>query len=147
VRRAVLFNLSKFLAKLFVILIVALAVIARSAATWRSRKSGVMDRHASLNGMDAPASYRHQCAKVWGVFNNPLKREGASTMKVTTIGLDLAKDVFQICAADANGKILYNKQLQRPLLGAQAPSDGSPGQTHAPAVRQALRQNAQERCC
>ena len=34
-------------------------------------------------------------------------------MKVTTIGLDLAKDVFQICAADANGKILYNKQLRR----------------------------------
>ena len=34
-------------------------------------------------------------------------------MKVTTIGLDLAKDVFQICAADASGKILYNKQLRR----------------------------------
>lgn len=34
-------------------------------------------------------------------------------MKVTTIGLDLAKDVFQICAADASGRILYNKQLRR----------------------------------
>ena len=34
-------------------------------------------------------------------------------MKVTTIGLDLAKDVFQVCAADASGKILYNKQLRR----------------------------------
>ena len=79
----------------------------------QSMHSEGMDCHASLNGMDAPASYRHLCAKVWGVFNNPLKREGASTMKVTTIGLDLAKDVFQICAADANGKILYNKQLRR----------------------------------
>ncbi|MCM2342496.1 MAG: hypothetical protein NDI87_15215, partial [Rhodoferax sp.] len=65
-----------------------------------------MDCHAALNGMDAPASYRHRCAKVWGVSNNPRQREGASTMKVTTIGLDLAKDVFQICAADASGKIL-----------------------------------------
>ena len=34
-------------------------------------------------------------------------------MKVTTIGLDLAKDVFQVCAADASGKVLYNKQLRR----------------------------------
>lgn len=34
-------------------------------------------------------------------------------MKVTTIGLDLAKDVFQVCAADANGKTVYNKQLRR----------------------------------
>lgn len=34
-------------------------------------------------------------------------------MKITTIGLDLAKDVFQVCAADASGKILYNKQLRR----------------------------------
>ena len=34
-------------------------------------------------------------------------------MKVTTIGLDLAKDVFQVCAADASGKTLYNKQLRR----------------------------------
>ncbi|MCM2342400.1 hypothetical protein, partial [Rhodoferax sp.] len=52
---------------------------------------------ASFNGMDAPVSNRHRCAKVWGVSNNPRQREGASTMKVTTIGLDLAKDVFQIC--------------------------------------------------
>src|SRR5665647_2795530 len=82
----------------------------RGDPCWRTAD---MDCHAALNGMDAPASYRHLCAKVWGVFNNPLKREGASTMKVTTIGLDLAKDVFQICAADASGKILYNKQLRR----------------------------------
>ena len=34
-------------------------------------------------------------------------------MKVTTIGLDLAKDVFQVCAADASGKVIYNKQLRR----------------------------------
>jgi hypothetical protein len=31
-----------------------------------------MDCRAALNGMDAPTSNRHQCAKVWGVFNNPL---------------------------------------------------------------------------
>jgi transposase len=74
-----------------------------------------MDRHSLQPQWDGrPHLYnRHRCAKVWGVFNNPRKREGASSMKVTTIGLDLAKDVFQVCAADASGKILYNKQLRR----------------------------------
>ena len=62
----------------------------------------------ALNGMDAPTQYRHQCAKV-EVFFMPLKREGASTMKVTTIGLDLAKNVFQVHGADARGATLLRK--------------------------------------
>lgn len=38
---------------------------------------------------------------------------GASTMKISTIGIDLAKDVFQIHAADQNGKTLQRKKLSR----------------------------------
>src|SRR5659263_722128 len=93
--------------------VAVIASAARQSMTPGLPRCARNDSSAALNGMDAPTSNRHRCAKVWGVFNNPRKREGASTMKVTTIGLDLAKDVFQICAADANGKILYNKQLRR----------------------------------
>ena len=34
-------------------------------------------------------------------------------MKITTIGIDLAKEVFQIHGGDAQGKILLRKQLRR----------------------------------
>lgn len=34
-------------------------------------------------------------------------------MKVTTIGLDLAKNVFQVHGADAKGHIIYKKRLSR----------------------------------
>ncbi len=34
-------------------------------------------------------------------------------MKVTTIGLDLAKNVFQVHGADARGAALLRKQLRR----------------------------------
>jgi transposase len=34
-------------------------------------------------------------------------------MKITTVGIDLAKNVFQIHAANAQGKALINKQLPR----------------------------------
>ena len=34
-------------------------------------------------------------------------------MKVTTIGLDLAKNVFQVHGADARGVTLLRKQLRR----------------------------------
>jgi transposase len=34
-------------------------------------------------------------------------------MKVTTVGLDLAKNVFQIHAVDGRGKVVVRKQLKR----------------------------------
>ena len=34
-------------------------------------------------------------------------------MKITTIGIDLAKTVFQVHGADRNGKTVFNKQLRR----------------------------------
>lgn len=34
-------------------------------------------------------------------------------MKITTIGLDLAKNVFQVHGADARGKVVLRKQLRR----------------------------------
>lgn len=40
-------------------------------------------------------------------------QEGASTMKITTIGLDLAKSVFQIHGVDEDGKVVLVKRLRR----------------------------------
>lgn len=37
-------------------------------------------------------------------------------MKVTTITIDLAKNVFQVLAMTANAKIIYNKRLNRKQL-------------------------------
>lgn len=39
-------------------------------------------------------------------------------MKVTTIGLDLAKDIFQVHAADEHGKVVQKKKLRRKEMTA-----------------------------
>jgi len=38
---------------------------------------------------------------------------GAAIMNVKTIGIDLAKEVFQVHGIDKHGKRLFNKQLKR----------------------------------
>jgi transposase len=48
-----------------------------------------------------------------GVFTNPLEQTGASDMKVTTLGIDLAKNVFQVHGIDQHGKEMLKKQLKR----------------------------------
>ena len=42
----------------------------------------------------------------------PLEPEGASTMQITTIGIDLAKNVFQIHGGDQRGKAVPRVQLR-----------------------------------
>lgn len=37
-------------------------------------------------------------------------------MNVTTIGLDLAKNLFQLHGVDRNGKVVFKKQLRRSQL-------------------------------
>ena len=37
---------------------------------------------------------------------------GASAMQVTTVGLDLAKSVFQVHAVDADGRVIIRKALR-----------------------------------
>jgi hypothetical protein len=39
--------------------------------------------------------------------------EGAVHMQVITIGIDLAKHVFQVHGVDANNKVVFNKPLRR----------------------------------
>src|SRR6202162_5448340 len=38
---------------------------------------------------------------------------GASTMKITTVGIDLAKNVFQVHGIDERGQAVLRKQLRR----------------------------------
>jgi transposase len=63
------------------------------------------------NGMDAPTLNGIIVPK-WKCWL-PLKRMGASTMKITTVGIDLAKNVFQVHGIDERGKAVLRKQLRR----------------------------------
>src|SRR5690606_21004454 len=44
--------------------------------------------------------------------------KGASTMKITTIGLDLAKLVFQVHGVNAQGHTVLTRQLRREQVSA-----------------------------
>lgn len=57
----------------------------------------------TFDGIDMP---EWQCQQ-------PLEPEGAPAMQITTIGIDLAKNVFQIHGADQRGKAVLRKQLRR----------------------------------
>ncbi len=46
-----------------------------------------------VNGMDAPTQYGHRCAKV-EIQRQHSNRIGASIMQITTVGIDLAKNMF-----------------------------------------------------
>ena len=39
-------------------------------------------------------------------------------MKITTIGIDLAKNVFQVHGVNAQGKVMLKKQLKRDQMAA-----------------------------
>ena len=41
-------------------------------------------------------------------------------MSITTIGLDLAKNIFQACGVTADGDIAFNRPLRRAGLSVQA---------------------------
>src|SRR5215207_6077263 len=77
------------------------------------RRRGPSDvRRYDTNGMVAPYSIRHQSATV-EIVECPLTREEATAMKTTTIGIDLAKTVFQVHGVDERGKVVLKKQLKR----------------------------------
>jgi len=89
-------------------------------------------------------------------------------MKITTVGIDLARNVFQVHAVDERGAVVLRKQLrrdqmtaffrepaalcdrhggvrQRPPLGAYPEEPRPRHSADVAAVRQALRQEQQER--
>jgi transposase len=60
------------------------------------------------NGIDVPEWECHR----------PVDPEGASTMKITTVGIDLAKNVFQVHGVSKHGKAVLRKQLRRHQVAA-----------------------------
>jgi hypothetical protein len=70
---------------------------------------------ATTNGMDAPTRNGIDVPK-WKC-HQPLEPRGASIMKVATIGIDLAKSVFQVHGVDARGHVVVRKQLRRDQVG------------------------------
>src|ERR1700746_1786736 len=90
---------------------------------------------------------------------------GAGQMQVTTIGLDIAKNVFQVHGIDADEKVVVRKQLRRSqviaffkalppcLIGIEACATAhywtrelTRGASDAGEGRESLRQAQQERC-
>src|ERR1700738_5719732 len=47
------------------------------------------------------------------VLSNIRTKRGGSEMEVTTIGIDLAKNVFAVRAADSIGRVAMRRQLRR----------------------------------
>jgi hypothetical protein len=68
---------------------------------------------------------------------------------VTTIGLDIAKSVFQVHGISATDEVLIRRQDRGLCLGsslvARTPEPGPSGETHAAGLRQTLREAAEER--
>src|SRR5262252_1552410 len=64
------------------------------------------------DGVDGPRRH-HQC-QTGGV--DSLQQRGPSMAKVSMIGLDLAKNVFQVHGIDATGKVVVRRQLRRRQL-------------------------------
>src|SRR5690606_38304536 len=48
----------------------------------------------------------------------PLQPREASTMKITTVGIDLAKNVFQVHGVDERGKTVLRKQIKRDQMAS-----------------------------
>src|SRR5918912_1880479 len=68
------------------------------------------EKSTSNNEMDA-SRWRHRGASV-DVVRRPRRRE-MSEMQVTTIGLDIAKNLFQVHGADAQGRPVLKRKLAR----------------------------------
>src|SRR4051812_40865549 len=61
--------------------------------------------------MDAPFPRRHRGARV--EMHSSTEKERSARMKITTIGVDLAKSLLQVHGVDEHGKVVLRKQLKR----------------------------------
>ena len=62
--------------------------------------------------MDSSPSQRHRDVPKWK-SDSHLTESEESEMNLTTIGLDIAKGVFQVHGVDGHGKPVLRKQLKR----------------------------------
>jgi putative transposase len=86
---------------------VSFCVSALAEALARFGRPEIFNTARRLMGWMAPE--RHRCAKL----GMQLQRRGPSMTQVTTIGLDLAKRVFQVHGVGAAGAVVLRRQLKR----------------------------------
>src|SRR6516225_1094247 len=60
-----------------------------------------------------PRSQSASCVQEWEVQDQLLRMRRASKMKVTAIGVDLAKSVIQVHGVDERGIVVLRRQLRR----------------------------------
>ncbi len=61
--------------------------------------------------MDSSSPKRHLSAKL--VIDTTSKRKGGVTMKLSRVGIDLAKNVYQLHGVDRSGKAILKRRLKR----------------------------------
>jgi hypothetical protein len=67
-------------------------------------------------------------------------------MNIQTLGIDIAKNVFQLHGVSRSGHVVLKRRLYgRLLLGAQVRGTGSSGEDHQPAICEAIRPQTEER--
>ncbi len=88
------------------------------------------------------APLRHRRAKL--VFSRITRNREPSMSEITTIGLDLAKHVFQVHGIDAQGTTVLRKRLRRGQVLALEPEREKPA-THAISDSPSVRSANQER--
>lgn len=75
-----------------------------------------MDANLSYmeDGMDTPCYSASVCAQLKVQAIN--YKQEVSVMKVTLVGIDLAKNIFQVCGVNQAGKQVFNKAIKRARL-------------------------------
>jgi hypothetical protein len=68
-------------------------------------------RRSFSNGMDAPTRRQQRCVRVEALATTRCER--SVTMQISTVGIDLAKNVFQVHGANEHGRPVLRKQLRR----------------------------------
>src|SRR5215467_9472518 len=63
------------------------------------------------NGMDPSSPRRHRCARL--EVSSTSRQGGGVSMKLIRVGVDLAKNVFQVHGVERNEKAVWRRKLRR----------------------------------
>ena len=73
--------------------------------------------HSDCDAVDG-SSTGTRVPRIWGSFEAPTISEELSMQSISTIGLDIAKSVFQVHGVDAAGQVVLRRQLRRRCVWA-----------------------------
>ncbi len=77
-----------------------------------ARSDGCPIKHVGNDGMDSPFADGIGCAKLEDQPTS-IQDKGGVIMNGTTIGIDLAKNVFEVYVEDGSGAVVERKRLSR----------------------------------